>query len=217
MTYLQIVNSVLRRLREAEVSSVANTDYSKLIGDFVNDAKREVEDSWNWIQLRTTIQVTTVASTWRYTLTGSGDRSKILQVLNDTEDVELKRVPYKWMNKQFILQTPQEETPMYYDVNGNTSGDMNVDLYLIPNAVEVINFNMVVPQDDLSSSTDDNTSVTVPSKPVILGAYAKALAERGEDGGTQFKEALIQYEAALADAIAIDAMNYPQELVWEVY
>ena len=37
--YLTLVNSVLRRLREDEVSAVANTAYSKMAGDFVNDAR----------------------------------------------------------------------------------------------------------------------------------------------------------------------------------
>ena len=40
MTYLQLVNSVLRRLRENEVDTVPETSYSVLIGDFVNDAKQ---------------------------------------------------------------------------------------------------------------------------------------------------------------------------------
>ena len=48
MTYLQLVNSVLRRIREDEVSSVSQNNYSKLIGEFVNDAKRTVEDSYDW-------------------------------------------------------------------------------------------------------------------------------------------------------------------------
>ena len=52
MTYLNLVNSVLRRLREEEVSSVQSSTYSKMAGDFVNDAKRIVEDSWDWSALR---------------------------------------------------------------------------------------------------------------------------------------------------------------------
>ena len=52
MTYLEAINKVLRRLREDEVPSPDSTAYSKLIGDFVNDAKRLVEDSWNWSGLR---------------------------------------------------------------------------------------------------------------------------------------------------------------------
>jgi len=53
MTYLELVNNVLRRLRETEVTSVQSTSYSKLIGDIVNDAKRLVEDSWDWKVLNT--------------------------------------------------------------------------------------------------------------------------------------------------------------------
>lgn len=50
-TYLQLVNDVLVRLRESQVTSVSQTPYSTLIGALVNDAKREVEDSWQWSQL----------------------------------------------------------------------------------------------------------------------------------------------------------------------
>jgi hypothetical protein len=44
MTYLQLVNSVLRRMRENEVTSFENStdSYVKLIGEFVNDARRIV-------------------------------------------------------------------------------------------------------------------------------------------------------------------------------
>ena len=45
MTYLEAINSVLRRLREDEVSNALESSYSALIGDFVNDAKRTVENS----------------------------------------------------------------------------------------------------------------------------------------------------------------------------
>ena len=51
MTYLNLVNNVLRRLREEEVTSVSSSTYGKMVGDFVNDAKRIVEDSWDWSAL----------------------------------------------------------------------------------------------------------------------------------------------------------------------
>ena len=66
MTYLQLVNSVLRRLREDEVTSVSQNSYSKLIGEFVNDAKRSVEDAYDWTALRTTLTVTTDDTTFNY-------------------------------------------------------------------------------------------------------------------------------------------------------
>ncbi len=39
MTYLNLMNSVLRRLREEETTSVTSTTYVKMVGDFINDAK----------------------------------------------------------------------------------------------------------------------------------------------------------------------------------
>ena len=86
MTYLQLVNSVLRRLREDEVTTVAQTSYSKLIGEFVNDAKRTVEDSYDWTALRSTALTvsTTSDAAYNYTLTDSQNRLKILNVINQT-------------------------------------------------------------------------------------------------------------------------------------
>ena len=71
MTYLNLVNSVLRRLREVEVTTVGFNSYSKLIGDIVNDAKDLVESAWDWSALRTTIAINTVSGTSNYSLTGS--------------------------------------------------------------------------------------------------------------------------------------------------
>lgn len=214
MTYLQLINAVLRRLREDTVTSIDQSDYAALIGDFVNEAKREVEDAWNWIQLRQTIQVATVADTYRYTLTGAGNRFRVLQVVNDTDDTILKKGPYKYMNQLFTTSgTTQTGSPWLYDINGNTNGDPNVDLYAIPDAIYTINFNLIIPQDDF---TADGETLTVPSWPVILGAYMKAISERGEDGGRSYAEVANDYQKALSDAIAIDAGNVPDELIWEV-
>ena len=57
MTYLELVNDVLVRLRESTVTTVGETTYSSLIGKFVNDAKRQIEDSYNWNCLAQTITV----------------------------------------------------------------------------------------------------------------------------------------------------------------
>jgi len=76
-TYLQAVNDVLTRLREQTVTTVALTDYSQLIGKFVNDAKRQVENAFNWNALRQTISINTVAGTSNYTLTGAGQNFRV--------------------------------------------------------------------------------------------------------------------------------------------
>lgn len=214
MTYLQLINAVLRRLRESEVSSWDETAYSKLIGDFVNEAKREVEDAWNWMQLRSSIQVTCSPNVFSYALTGAGNRYRVLQVINDTQDYDMRGVPYKHLNRLFVVtDTVETGNPLYYGINGMTGDDPNVDVWPVPSAADVLLFHMVIPQADLDANAD---TLTVPSWPVILGAFAKALSERGEDGSTMFAEAYGSYSHALSDAIALDAYNQSDELDWVV-
>ena len=55
----------------------------------------------------------------------------------------------------------------------------------------------------------------MPKEPVILGAYARALVERGEDGGLNSSEAYGLYRSSLADAIAIESSRYVEKDGWE--
>ena len=82
MTYLELVNDVLVRLRESTVTTVGETAYSSLIGKFVNDAKRQIEDSYNWNCLGSVITVTTAANTSSYSLTGAGQKFRVNDVIN---------------------------------------------------------------------------------------------------------------------------------------
>ena len=65
MTYLEIVNGVLSRMREDTITTLAGeTDVVALIvKDFVNDAKRLVEDSHTWNSQRAEWAITTAAGT----------------------------------------------------------------------------------------------------------------------------------------------------------
>ena len=76
----------------------------------------------------------------------------------------------------------------------------------------LINFNLIKPQDELSANS---TQLKVPAEPVIFLAYAKALAERGEDGGLASSEAYALYQTSLADHIAIEGNKYPDEFIWD--
>jgi hypothetical protein len=214
MQYIQIVNEVLARLRESEVSSVNDNAYSKMIGKFVNDAKRNVEDSYNWNALYDTLTATTTGDIFNYVLDGSGQRFRVVDVLNDTSNWELREASTRWMNQQFLLATPQKGSPQYYNFNGvNANGDTQVDLFPIPNGVFNIRFNIVLPQPIM---TTDSTVLKVPYEPVIFLAYAKALAERGEDGGLASSEAYGLYKTSLADAIAIESGRYDEESTWRL-
>ena len=104
MTYLQIINAVLRRLRETEITDLNETDYSKLIGGYVNSVKKEVESAWDWNALRTTLTLNTTTGVFNYTLLGSGSRFRVSDVVNDTSNYMLQQKSAQWMNQRFLCQ-----------------------------------------------------------------------------------------------------------------
>lgn len=204
-TYLQIVNQVLRKLRRDEVSEVLTTAYSRLIGELVNQAKREVEDAWNWSETRTRTTISTVASDPLYSLTGFGDRYKIQLVFNNTNNSELKAETRDYFDHIEFGTNADDGTPQYYRVFGfDSSGDPQVELSPTPDGVFDIRIIAYSQQADLAS---DETELKVPSWPVILGAYSLAISERGEDGGMLSDESKEHYLSALNDAIAQDNIN----------
>jgi hypothetical protein len=212
MNYIQLVNEVLVRLRESEVSSVTDNSYSKMIGKFVNDAKRNVEDSYNWNSLTDTLTAVTATDIFNYVLVGSGQRFRVIDVLNDTSNFEVYGASTKWMDQKFLLNDAQKGSPQYYNFNGvDSNGDTQVDLFPIPDGVYNIRFNIVLPQPMLSNNAD---ILKVPYEPVVFLAYAKALAERGEDGGLASNEAYGLYRQSLADAIALESGRYGEESQW---
>lgn len=213
MNYIQLVNSVLRRLRETEVSSVADNAYSKMIGEFVNDAKRQAEDAYPWNALSDTLTAVTATDIFNYVLVGSGQRFRVIDVLNDTSNSMLTNAPTKWMDEKFLLTTAAKGSPAYYNFNGtNSNGDTQVDLYPIPNGVYDIRFNVIKPQVPLSADAD---VLLIPHEPVVFNAVARALAERGEDGGIMSGEMYSLYKQSLGDAIAIETGRYIEEQTWD--
>lgn len=214
MTYLQLVNKVLVRLREDTVSTVGETPYSAMIGELVNDAKQLVEDAWNWSALRSTLTLTTSPDIFNYNLTGTGNRVTILDVVNDTSNFFLTYKDAHWFNNTFLNSDPAVGSPFYYSFNGiSFDGDTAVDLYPIPNGVYELRFNVVLRTPELEN---DSTNVYIPTLPIIHTAFAMALRERGETGGQSAAEAYAYADRVLGDAIALDASKHPEETIFNV-
>jgi len=208
MTYLELVNDVLIRLRETTVATVTETSYSTLIGKFVNDAKRQIEDAFSWNVLGQTITVTTSASTSSYALTGAGQKFQVLDVINTTSNVGLTNISFVDMNRKLNFTPLVNSIPTEFAFDGvNASYDTKVNLFPIPDGVYTIKFALTVPQATLAS---DATVVLVPDVLVVQNAYSRALIERGEDGGLTSSEAYILYKAMLSDYIALEGTRYPE-------
>jgi hypothetical protein len=209
MTYLELVNDVLVRLRESTVSTVGETTYSSLIGKFVNDAKRQIEDTYTWNCLNQTVTVTTATNTSSYSLTGTGQKFRIAEALNTTNYIVLSNIAVSDMNRKLNFGTPVQGVPSEYCFNGSDgNGDTKVDLYPVPDGVYTLKFDVTIPQANL---TADGTSVKVLDYLVTQSAYARALIERGEDGGTNSTEAYALFRGMLSDAIAMESTRYPED------
>ena len=208
MTYLELINDVLVRLRETTVSTNSETSYSALIGKFVNDAKRQVEDAYAWNVLGTTITLSTTSGTYSYALTGAGQKFQVQDVINVTGNVGMKNIDFATMNRYQNFSTPVSGIPAYYAFDGvDSSNDTKVTLYPRPDGVYSIPFSLTVPQATLSA---DATVIKVPDTLVAQNAYARALVERGEDGGLTSSEAYALYKTMLSDYIALEGTRYPE-------
>ena len=221
MTYRELINEVLIRLREDTIAtdwSGAINDssnvsaYHKVIGSLVNDAKRGVEERHDWLNLRETVDISTVASTKNYNLS-SGQEIKILDAINNDTGLHLHQVSKQYIN---TVKYPTDDTgePLYYAFNGtDTSNNLKIDLSPVPTSVQTLSFDIVKPQDDLTLAA---TVLKIPAKPVILGAWARAIAERGEDGGTQSSLMAQEANDAIKQAIMLDSGNTQYESDWYI-
>lgn len=227
-TYLSIVNDVLVRLRESKVTTVAQTPYSLLIGALVNDAKREVEDAWQWSSLQDSITFPTITGTYMYDISNTNtdvrgspaqDRTRLWMdpttskpyLINSTPNFEFN-LEYEptltdYSIKTSIVNQGVKDIPKYWQVfnqpNPSTQGQWNkqIQLFAPPDGVYTMKLFLVNPQADLADDTD---FVLTPKAPIVLKAYLFALFERGEELGEQLTLTQDKLEQSLSDAIEYD-------------
>ena len=214
-TYLELVNDVLTRLREPTVTTVSETSFSALIGKFINDTKRQVSDAYDWDAFNTPITVSTIANTTGpYSITGAGVRYKTMDVINTTSFYELSPLSHaNYDSFYYTTPTPTKGLPMYYSIKGvDTNGDIKVNFWPVPDAVYAIRFSLIVPEADFST---DSSTTLLAKEPIVLGAYARALIERGEDGGLNSSEAFAMYKSCMSDLIALELARSPENDTFE--
>ena len=212
MNYLAAINSVLKRLREQTVVGVNDNEYSTLISMFINDSIQEVEQAWDWSALRTSLTVNTSSNVFNYELNGTKNNAKVLDAINVSSTNMLAYKSASWFNQQYLTDTPATGSPSSYSFNGVSSdGDTLIDVFPKPDGAYTLRFNVIQRSPELESESDN---ILIPSFPVVLLAYAKAVEERGEDNGQTGNTAYIAANKALSDAIALDATKHPEELDW---
>ena len=186
MTYLEAVNKVLRRLREPEVGSVDETVYSKLIGEFVNDAKSLVQNAWSWSgNIQQTLTLGT--SLTDLTIPNSTVNTQVRSVRNIDTKANLKRLEYTNYRDLFIdniLVPTVGPQPEFYATQFDFTTDSQ-KVYFWPPTEGTKTFYLNVRWDNRGDDVLTASSIlSVPSLPVVQFAHAMAVEERGETGGT---------------------------------
>jgi len=216
-TQLQVVNKVLRRLREDTVTSIADSTYAQLIAEFVNDILREVQGAHQWSALLSEVTTAVSQSTAEYDLSASiNNDSDLLWAMLTTTDKEhkLTLTDFDELRRAYLYDPTQDEgEPSHFGIQ-----NMTMRVYPIPDASYTITSKWYVPQAELEvDGTDDDTSITVPSSVVVLGAVYLAMNERGEELGEPGHIVERRYREALSEAILRDAGPRIFTNSWEAY
>ena len=226
-TYLDVVNKVLVNLRENTVSAVNATAYSTLIGEFVNNAKETVEDSWPWRNLATEMTFNTVGSQVKYLLDNNGTNSPLATsntgrfpddrsyILKDDKDnyqcfdttsvaslviYQLAYVPRERCEGDILLAPGRSQSQPYLFTY---TWEANRPIFYMVNPPydsRTILSRWCIPQSELVPGTDENTTLLVPWRPIVSLATANAMRERGEELGEKADLYETRYNAELIRA-----------------
>jgi hypothetical protein len=216
MTYLEAVNKVLRRLREPEVGSVDETVYSKLIGEFVSDAKSLVENAWSWsgnIQQNLTVGT----SLTDLAIPNSTVNTQVRSVRNIDTKTDLKKLEYtdfRDLVMDNLLVDNYGPQPEFYATQFDFTTDSQ-KVYFWPPTEGTKTFYLNVRFDNRGDDVlTDSSTLSVPSLPVVQFAHAMAVEERGETGGTTPATLFGIAKSTLSDAVAYDAAAFPSATTW---
>jgi hypothetical protein len=216
-TYLQIVNTVLARLRESSVATVSETTYSTFISKLVNQVKSEIEQAYYWNALRDTYAINTVDGTTSYIFTGAGPDAVVINGWDTTSPAPVNRGTNAQFDQWYFGVAPadiQSGPPRYFIPAGASADyDLKIDVYPKPDGVYALQFNIYKPQADLSAGTD---VALVPQNVLIEEVISRAMIERGDDAAPkpQPGETFIN-QFLLSAAIAREAAHDDREMDWD--
>lgn len=210
---LTIVNNVLRRLREDTVSTVSQNAYSQLIGMWVNDGFRQVQEAYDWQSLRHEINLPVAIGQTEYDLSATvanggsvpntervttadslllwdEDNRPQAYMFDDASD--RYRKSFLWLIEDVSRYRRQQGDreidnvrPQHFSLTPATDGDgLVLTLWPDPSATSLIRIRFQTPQAELAiDGTDNATDIIVPQTPVEAYVHFIASNERGEEMG----------------------------------
>lgn len=222
-TYKQLLNRVLRTLGEDEIAASVATlseQYHKVLAEFVNTIKEEVEDAHQWRALRQKHTATVLADAESGTITSATERSRVIRIQESTNHRLIPLVydttnssdpqPLQEMDLAKLLHLNEIDPdlrasaePVAFAVDNVAEDSAAVYVYPRPSSNRTITLYMTTPQARLGDS-DLTENIDVPVKPIEIGVLWYALEERGEELGPNSLFSEERYKMALDAAIAKD-------------
>lgn len=244
-THLEVINAVLRHLRESAAVASSDSAYTQLISEFVAEAYREVLGQHQWRTLRRVGEYTITANTYNFNLTDGtittpdpvfgrtaatpNAESEVLRhngrtavwVSTDsgTSFNRISEITMEQYAEERNKDPDQTATaPEYVAFEPLADGDLMAHFYPAPSAN--ILFRLMFYRNPTELEIDDTTDATtleIPSRPVRDLALVYALNERGEEMGEPGNMAEKRYGRSLADAIErdISAYGHTNQYDWE--
>jgi hypothetical protein len=229
-TQLQLVNKVQRRLRETETASVSTSDYSQLLGDFLNDIIGEMNE-YDWLQLYANEAVDMVVGQHTYTLTANA--ASVLSYVGNTPIAYLTESDSDTLGKQLIQlhpeamaqclaaqSAPDDDEPVYFSLAPSPTADTQIlTVYPAPaSADNNVTLRFWTPVAELEvDGTDDSTVIYLNERALYLGLLWLALNERGEELGEPGGVAESRWIRAKHDAEYADAQMRERTNQFEAY
>lgn len=243
MTLLQLVNKVLRRLREDTVIDFS-ADYTTLIVDFLGEVHAEILEAHDWSSMDYDVRVALVGSQEEYDLSATtasgGDvvvgytpttNKSILRYDNSGPVVhwfESVSSTYGWPLNQVSWESyvhmlnqseaQEQDQPSYFALRQDGDG-FRMAVWPTPSASGgYVRLRFHTPETTISSeSSTVSDTVLAPERPLVLGALYLALNERGEEIGEPGNIAESRYYSALGAAKEIDMLNQGRVNRFEFY
>lgn len=230
MTKLEIINAVLRRLRETTVSATNDSDYTVLLSSFLNDVMGEAQDAWDW---------STMIYRTDFTLS-AGDRvvntQDAAEISNAVITNEFSKPWVRWdargnkyhmafevtsgseimipeSSRSYItglerlgeINTNRPTSWMWYYSTDASLRGVTIEFDATTDSDRDYSFYFYTPQGELAlDSTDDATEILLPGRMLTNGVLYYALNERGEEMGEPGNVAERRWLSSLAAAIEDD-------------
>lgn len=243
MTILQIINRILRRLREDQVTDLTD-EYSLLLVEFLSDIHAQVLEAHDWSKFDHTVTVAVAAGTFEYdlsaTVSGGGHVTNGETVTTDASilryDADGRPVVHyyetvsatqgtglsliSWESYLDLLKEKTDQTstyPTYFALQQNDSG-YKMALWPAPAVTGgYVHLRFNTPEAVVTSSDDSSRVLLAPQRPLIQGVLYLAFNERGEEIGEPGGVAESRFGLALQAAVEQDVMLSGRTNKFEFY